>query len=87
MKAFNKQISHNICPLFFENFIEAKNSREKILSFCENHEQVSLVIREEGDMDDTELLSFHPSVKVYAGTAWTKIHEMRQAEGFYKKES
>lgn len=87
MKAFNKQVSHNIYPLFFDSFIEAKNSREKILSLCEKYEQVSVVIREEGDMDDIELVSLHPAIKIYAGTAWTKIHEMRQAEGFYKSES
>ena len=46
-----------------------------------------MVIKEEGDMDQADLLAIDPAVKVYAGAAWTKIHEMRQEEGFYNLNS
>jgi hypothetical protein len=41
------------------------------------------VIRAEGNMDDPKLLGIDNKVKVFAGAAWTTIHERRQEEGWY----
>lgn len=35
-------------------------------------------------MDDTDLLGIHTKVKVYAGEAWTLIHERRKEDGWYE---
>ncbi len=85
MKQNDNQTRKKIFPFFLETFAQAKNSEEKILSLSQEYDQVSLVIKEEGDMDNPELLEISPQVKVYAGVAWTKIHEMRREEGFYKE--
>ena len=84
MEFVNKTKIKTIYPLFFDSFSEAKNSEDKILPLCEKYKQVSLVIKEEGDMDDKDLLGLHPAVKIYAGVAWTKVHEMRKDEDLYE---
>ena len=45
-------------------------------------DQLNVVIRAEGHMDDPELTTI-PKVKVFAGTAWTLIHERRLQDGWY----
>ena len=70
---------------FFDSFDQARSASQEILNISKHHDQVNIVIREEGDMDDPQLLGIHGSVKVYAGTAWTSIHERRCREGWYKK--
>ena len=45
-------------------------------------DQLNVVIRAEGHMDDPELTTI-PKVKVFAGTAWTLIHERRLHDGWY----
>lgn len=82
----NKKIKEHFsktCPLFFKTFTQTKSSSAKILEACEKYEAVYLIIKEEGDMDDPDLLTLHKAIKVYAGTAWTGIHKMRLEEGLY----
>ena len=69
--------------IFFETFSEAKTSLEKIASLLQECEQVNVVIREEGNMDDRDILELDPKIRLYAGKAWTTIHERRKEEGFY----
>lgn len=69
--------------IFFDTFSEAKASLEKIASLFPECEQVNVVIREEGNMDDKDILGLSPKVKLYAGKAWTTIHERRKEDGFY----
>ena len=45
-------------------------------------DQLNVVIRAEGHMDDPELTTI-PKVKLFAGTAWTLIHERRLQDGWY----
>ncbi len=73
---------HNL--IFFDSFSEAKLAKEKIANLCVQCQQLNVVIREEGSMDDTDLLSVDPKIKLFAGKAWASIHERRLAEGWYE---
>lgn len=72
--------------IFFDSFSEAKLAKEKLASLCAQCQQLNLVIREEGSMDDVDLLSIDSKIKVFAGKAWTSIHERRVAEGWYENQ-
>ena len=69
--------------LMFATFASARSSRELIIDKCSTHDQLNIVIKEEGNMDDPELIGIDPKVKVYAGEAWNLIHERRKEEGWY----
>jgi hypothetical protein len=75
--------------LFFDSFAQARAAEASIATACSQPDitQINVVIREEGNMDDAELLGLHSKVKVYAGAAWTTIHERRQADGWYVGET
>lgn len=69
--------------VFFDTFADAKAGAQRIQELAVSSEQVNVVIREEGNMDDRDLLAVDTRVKVYAGKAWTSIHERRLADGWY----
>jgi hypothetical protein len=69
--------------VFFDTFAEARAAKEHIRELSAVCEQVNVVIREEGNMDDQDLLSVGRRVKIFAGKAWTSIHERRLTEGWY----
>lgn len=69
--------------IFFDTFAEARSAKEHIHELSQECDQVNLVIREEGNMDDPELVGVSKRVKVFAGKAWTSIHERRLSEGWY----
>ena len=71
--------------LQFESFDLAKKASERIQQVASECDCVNVVIREEGNMDDPELLGLAKQVRVFAGDAWFLIHERRQEEGWYKK--
>lgn len=66
--------------LFFETFMQAKTSKEQITEAARQVEQLNIVIKAEGDMNDPELREFG---MVYAGAAWHLIHTRRVDEGWY----
>jgi hypothetical protein len=68
---------------FFETFAEARSHAREILDACQHCDQLNVVIRAEGDMNDPELVRINPKVKVFAGAAWTLIHERRVEEKWY----
>lgn len=68
--------------VFFENFAAAKESPQDLLDKAKECDQLNIVIRAEGQMDDPELLQYG---KVFAGAAWYLIHERRVAEGWYEE--
>jgi hypothetical protein len=70
--------------VFFDSFIDAKADSERIRELALTCEQLNVVIREEGNMDDPDLLGLSPQVKVFAGKAWALIHERRVLEGWYE---
>lgn len=69
--------------MLFDTFKQAKQQGSEIQAACPGCDQLNVVIREEGDMDDQELLGLDPKVKVFAGAAWTLIHERRRDDGWY----
>lgn len=69
--------------LFFETFQEAKAAGAIIQQNCQTVDQLNVVIKSEGVMDDPELLDLHQKVKVFAGSAWHLIHTRRKDEGWY----
>ena len=69
--------------MFFDSFPAAKSQSDQILSACSQCAQLNVVIKAEGNMDDQELLGISDNIKVFAGAAWTLIHERRQDEGWY----
>lgn len=69
--------------VFFDTFSEARSSKDRILELAKSSEQVNVVIREEGNMDDSELLALNTRIKIFAGKAWASIHERRLTDGWY----
>lgn len=66
--------------LFYETLAAAKADVSNIVVKARGVDQLNIVIKAEADMDDVELNSI---AKVYAGAAWTTIHERRVYEGWY----
>ncbi|NRA45016.1 MAG: hypothetical protein HRU09_08690 [Oligoflexales bacterium] len=73
----------NYSVVFYDTFIAAKSDAQAIKEQCQSCDQLNLVIKAEGNMDDAELLGIDSKIKVYAGAAWTSIHERRKEEGWY----
>jgi len=68
--------------LFFETFAQAKAELARIQAEQAAVDQLNVVIRAEGNMDDADLLA-PGKTKVFAGTAWHLIHERRKQDGWY----
>ncbi len=71
--------------LAFDTFAQAKQAKDELLQACQGCDQLNVLVREEGNMDDPELLQVHSKIKVFAGAAWTLIHERRLADGWYNE--
>lgn len=69
--------------LFYDSFKDAKESAGVIKGNCSGCDQLNVVIKAEGNMDDPDLLSIDGKVKVFAGEAWTLIHKRRSEDGWY----
>lgn len=70
--------------LFFETFQEAYNAEDTIKTAANHCEQLNVVIKAEGNMDDEKLPGFDPKVKVFAGEAWHLIHTRRVDDKWYE---
>ena len=69
--------------LLYETFKAAKEDSQNITSVSGQCDQLNVCIREEGNMDDPELSALGSQVKVFAGQAWTTVHERRSEDGWY----
>lgn len=69
--------------VFFDTFAEARSAKERIRELSLDCDQVNVVVREEGNMEDADLLGVSKRIKIFAGKAWTSIHERRLTEGWY----
>ena len=83
MKSKAKLKEKKFGVIFFPDFIQAKTHSHELQAYCDQCDQLNLVVEQEGDMDDPSLLSINPKIKVYAGEAWTLIHKRRLEEGWY----
>ena len=68
--------------LFFDNIDRAKAATKELLDKAKECDQLNIVIRSDADMDDPELCQYG---KVFAGEAWTLIHERRVEDGWYNE--
>ena len=66
--------------VFHDTLAAAKNDIDNMRSTSRGLDQLNIVIRAEADMDDPDL---NRVGKVFAGLAWTTIHERRVDEGWY----
>ena len=66
--------------IFYETFAAAKADAVALEEKRTSVDQVNIVIRADGNMDDAELVKFG---KVFAGAAWMVIHERRVTDGWY----
>jgi hypothetical protein len=74
--------------IFFESFPAAKAARDAIAQEAAQVDQLNIVIKAEGNMDDPEILDIVPrpgALKIFAGAAWTLIHERRVQDGWYQE--
>lgn len=77
-----KHIPKRFGVVFYDTFKQAKEDGAQLLEKAKEFDQLNIVIRAEGSMDDPQLLQYG---KLYAGEAWTIIHERRLAEGWYEE--
>ncbi|MEZ4743706.1 MAG: hypothetical protein R3B45_14895 [Bdellovibrionota bacterium] len=73
----------NFTVLFFDTFREAEADLEVIKEKCLKYDQVNVVVRAEGDMNNPKILAVDSKVKLYAGEAWALIHDRRVEENWY----
>ncbi|MCX6130727.1 MAG: hypothetical protein NTX25_16920 [Proteobacteria bacterium] len=68
--------------IFYETHAQAREDAANLEQKKAAVDQVNIVIRAEGSMEDPELLKYG---KVYAGEAWHLIHTRRVDEGWYNE--
>ncbi len=68
--------------LFYETHILAKEAVAEIAAVSAQFDQLNIVIKTEGSMDDPELTAHG---RVYAGEAWSLIHKRRADDGWYNE--
>jgi hypothetical protein len=66
--------------VFYDNHAQAREDAATLLEKSKEVDQLNIVIRAEGSMDDPELLKYG---KVFAGEAWHLIHRRRVDEKWY----
>lgn len=85
---FKKQMHQRNTPpatkrygvVFYETPQSARNDLANIQELSKTYDQLNIVIRAEPTSEDPELASLG---KVFAGAAWTLIHERRVQDGWY----
>ncbi len=66
--------------VFYDSVIQAKEDLATLLERAKTVEQLNIVIKAEGPIDEPDLNQYG---KVYAGEAWTLIHQRRHDDGWY----
>ena len=67
----------------YDTFQQALKASDEIKHVSSQCDQLNLVIRQEGDMDNPKVLAIATNIKLFAGDAWTLIHERRLEDGWY----
>ena len=75
-------IEKRYAVMIFDTIQAAKAELDILTSKAAEVDQLNIVIRAEGNMDDPELSGI-PKSKLFAGAAWTLIHERRINDGWY----
>lgn len=79
-----KHVKHRYGLVVFDKLDHAKADLEGLRAKAKEFDQLNIVIRAEGGMDDPDLNGLG-NVKVFAGTAWALIHDRRKEEGWYEE--
>lgn len=66
--------------LFLDSLAAAKADLAKLRETAAQYDQLNIVIKAEGPIDDPEVAEIG---KIFAGAAWTLIHERRRQDGWY----
>lgn len=66
--------------IFFDTVAQAKADLVNLRDLAGQCDQLNIVVRAEGTMDDHDLNTVG---RLFCGAAWTLIHERRKAEGWY----
>lgn len=66
--------------IFFDTVSQAKADMDNLRALAANCDQLNIVVRAEGAMDDADLNSIG---KLFCGAAWALIHERRRDDGWY----
>jgi hypothetical protein len=66
--------------VFYDNHAQAREDAANLEEKSKQVDQLNIVIRAEGSMEDPELLKYG---KVFAGEAWHLIHRRRVEEKWY----
>ncbi len=77
-----KAIPKRYGVVFYDTHQQAKEDSTNLLEKAREVDQLNIVIRAEGTMDDPELLQYG---KLYAGEAWATIHQRRVDDGWYNE--
>ena len=68
--------------VFYENHGLAREDIAKLQELSADCDQLNIIIKAEGSMDDPELTAYG---RVYAGEAWSLIHRRRVDDGWYNE--
>jgi hypothetical protein len=68
--------------VFYDTLQAAKADIEQISRQATEFDQLNVIVRNEANMDDPDFNQIE-KVKLFAGAAWTLIHERRKEEGWY----
>ena len=68
---------------FFDNFNDARKDPDSLLALCSDCDQLNVVVRAEGNMEDPEIIGIDPKIKLFAGEAWALIHDRRVEDHWY----
>ena len=77
-----KHIPKRYGVVFYDTIEAAKEDGTVLLDKAREVDQLNIVIRAESPMDDSQLLQYG---KLFAGEAWTLIHERRVEDGWYNE--
>lgn len=68
--------------IFYDTLTQAKSDMENLRTLASGCDQLNIVIKAEGSMDDPELTAIG---KLFCGAAWALIHERRRDSGWYEQ--
>ncbi len=68
--------------VFYETHAHAREDSPRLLEMSSQFDQLNIVIKAEGSMDDPDLTTHG---RVYAGEAWNLIHKRRFDDGWYNE--
>jgi hypothetical protein len=67
----------------FDNFKAAHADISSLSALAESCDQLNVIIKAEGNMEDEQILEASPKITIYAGEAWYLIHTRRLEEKWY----